>query len=333
MSADLQNSAKIAVIGPSMGIYDLNRMPRMQNVSKNALSASTPRKGLLNISSVNMSNFDASVASCTGKSFAEVQKMNRDASVSSTDTSCGWVQFSENGNAGASVLGTQFTIVGPIPNGTTAGSKYYPPLLTKSSNINMWTHGIRCVTSGNSFSCKKNTEGEPFTNISVSNKFASVNDEFVTPFLHQMPLPSTTPISRDMYIQTDANAGTMAGTLYQESQRGQQDPNLETKSSYSIFNKAMTNIGDTDTTSWEKAFQPFQPVGNDMYPRPSRDIAVYHGNLEKHDFCAEMNDQTIINENNLACLQHDWVSKGGSPTDYNYPGTGLYGMCYGKVRR
>jgi len=330
MSAALENSAKIAITGPSVGIYNINKMPRMQNVNQSALSAATPRKGMLNVTAVNMSNFDAAVASCVGKSYADVKSMNVNAGVSSTDTSCGWIQFSSTSANGASVLGNHFNVIGPMPSGVVAGSRYFPPVLTTSSNsaMNNWGSAIRCIQADTGFNCTR----EPFTN-PISGKFASIDDQFATPFLTQVKMPSTTPISRDMYIQSDANAGTMVATLYQESERGQQDPNLETKSSYSIFNKAMTNTAETDTTSWEKAFQPFQPVGNDIYPRPSRDIAVYHGNLEKHDFCAEMNDQTIINENNLACLQREWVSKGGSPTDYNYPGTGLYGMCYGKVRR
>lgn len=330
MSGTLQNSAKIAITGPSVGIHNINNMPRMQNVNQVALSAATPRKGMLGVTSVNMSNFDAAVASCVGKSYADVKTMNINSAVSSTDTSCGWIQFSSASANGASVLGNHFDVIGPMPSGAGPGSKYFPPILTTSSNtpMNNWGSAIQCTTTNSGIKCSR----EGFTN-PKSGKFASIDDQFATPFLNQMPMPSTTPISRDMYIQSDANAGTMVATLYQESERGQQDPNLETKSSYSIFNKAMTNTAETDTTSWEKAFQPFQPVGNDIYPRPSRDIAVYHGNLEKHDFCAEMNDQTIINENNLACLQRDWISKGGSPTDYNYPGTGLYGMCYGKVRR
>lgn len=326
MSASLANSANIAIVGQAVGITDINKMPRMQNVNALALENATPRK-LLNVTKVDMSGFDSAVAACTGKSFAEVQTSNIAAGVSSTDTSCGWVEFTRGGS-GASVLGTNSAVIGPMPSGATTGSKYYPPILTTSSNTRSvsWTNAIPCTNSDSGIKCVKETFVNP------SGKFASVDDEFVTPFLHQLPMPSSTPISRDMYIQSDANAGTMVATLYQDSERGQQDMNLQTKTSYSMFNKAMTNTGGQDKGSWETAFTSFQPVKSG-YPRPSRDIAVNYGNLEAHDFCAEMNDQTIINENNLACLQRDWLKKGGSPNDYNYPSTALYGMCYGKVRK
>jgi hypothetical protein len=100
-----------------------------------------------------------------------------------------------------------------------------------------------------------------------------------------------------------------------------------------MFTKTMTHAGSEDKDSWQNAFTPFQPVGNDEFPRPSRDISVFATNLEAHDFCAEMNEQTIINENNLPCLQREWVRKGGSPNDYNYPDARLFGTCYGRVVR
>jgi hypothetical protein len=327
MSSNLANSAKIAIVGPSVGINDLKNIPRMQNVNSVALANASPRK-LLNVTKVDMSGFDAAVAACSNIPFNTVRDNNKRAGVSSTDTACGWIRFNGNGDSGASVLGTHSAVIGPMPSGVTANSKYYPPLLTTSSNTasTNWPNAIPCVASGTSFSCRS----EGFTN--PSGKFASVHSEFATPFLNQLPMPLTTPIARDMYIQSDANAGTMVATLYQDSERGQHDMNLQTKTSYSIFNTSMTNIGGEDNVSWETAFTSFQPVKNG-YPRPSRDIAVNYGNFEQHDFCAEMNDQTIINENNLVCLQRDWLKKGGSPNDYNYPSTALYGMCYGKVRR
>jgi hypothetical protein len=73
-------------------------------------------------------------------------------------------------------------------------------------------------------------------------------------------------------------------------------------------------------------------VGNDVFPRQSRDIPVVYGRVEKYDFCSEMNDQTIISEDTIGCLQRDWIRKGGAPTDAKYPTTALLGMCYGKIK-
>ena len=325
MSSTLANSAKIAITGPSVGIYDLNNIPRMDTVNAGALANAAPR-GMLNVTKVNMSNFDAAVASCVGKTFAQVKEMNTQARVSSTDTSCGWIQFTQGGN-GVSILGTNASPIGPMPASVTAGSKYYPPILTtsaKSVSLN-WADAIPCTAAGTSFTCKK----EGFTN--RSTQYASVDDEYTTPFLHQLPIQSTTPIARDAYLQTDTNAGAMVATLYQESEKGLADPNLQTRSSYAMYSKTMTNTGGQDAESWEKAFQTeTRPMD---YPRPSRDISILHGNLEAHDFCAEMNDQTIINENNLPCLQREWLQKGGTVKDYNYPTSALYGTCRGRIQK
>ena len=326
MPGMLTNSAKIAITGPAVGIYDLNQIPRMQTVSERALANATPRKGLLSVTKIDMSNFDAAVASCSNLSYSQVQGVNTRAGVTSTETSCGWVQFSRGGG-GASILGTNDRPIAPMPAAVTIGSKYYPPVLTTSSR-DPWPNGYTCTSlAGGSFTCKNPKEG--FTG---SVKYAGVEDSAATPFLPHYPTSATTPLSRDKYIQVDTNAGAMVATLYQDSERGLSDPNLETHSSYSLFTKSMTNPGSQDTVSWQNSFSTFQPVGNDL-PRPSRDISVFATNLDEHDFCAEMNEQTIINENNLACLQREWVRKGGSHTDYNYPDARLYGTCYGRVKR
>jgi len=327
----LANSANVAVTGLGLGIRDINNIPRMQGVNSSALDNATPRKGLLSVTKVDMSNFDAALAACSGLTFQQVKTMNINKGVTSTDTSCGWIQNTQGGSSGTSVLGTNFAVISPMPSGVTSSARYYPPLLTTSSNTvaNNWVNAIQCIPSGNSVSCSK----EAFTNPIASSKFAGVDDAFTTPFIHKYPLPSTTPISRDKFIQVNTNAGAMVATLYQDSERGLSDPSMETRSSYSLFTKSMTHAGSNDKDSWQNSFQTFQPVGNDLYPRPSRDVSVFATNLEEHDFCAEMNEQTIINENNLPCLQREWIKKGGSPYDYNYPDTRLYGSCYGRVTR
>lgn len=325
----LQNSARIAVAGPATGIYDISKFPQMSNVNGPALAAATSRNGLLNVTRVDRSGYDKALETCAAlTSYDQVQQMNKNAGVSSTDTSCGWIQYSQGGSAGMAVLGTNFAVISPIPNTATATSRYYPPLLTTSSNTvaNNWANAIQCVTSGSSLRCTK----ELFTN--PSNKYAEVDNAFETPFLQKYPMSSISPMSRDKFIQVDTNAGSMVATLYQDSERGLSDPSMETHSSYSIFKKTMSETNVQDKDSWQNAFKTIQPVINDM-PRPSRDISVFATNLEEHDFCSEMNEQTIINENNLPCLQKEWIKKGGSPYDYNYPDTRLYGSCYGRVLR
>jgi hypothetical protein len=328
----LQNSARVAIAGPAAGIFDMGKFPKMQNINGPALTAATPRNGLLNVMRVDRSGYDEAIQACSGLQYSDVKNMNKSAGVSSTDTSCGWIQFSQGGG-GASVLGTNFAVISKMPPGVTATSKYYPPILTTSSKsvADNWANAIQCVPSLRSVICSKTTES--FINPMVSGTFAGVDDAFATPFLEHYPMPSTTPVSRDKFIKVDTNAGAMAATLYQDSERGLSDPSMETRSSYSMFNKAMTPTTQHDRESWEKGFTPFQPVGNDEYPRPSRDISVFATNLDAHDFCAEMTEQTIINENNLACLQREWLRKGGKPTDYNYPDARLYGSCYGRVTR
>jgi hypothetical protein len=324
----LANSANVALTASQLGINNINSIPRMQGVSTSAMDNATPQRGQLSVTKVNMSNYDAAVARCASlTNYTDVQNMNKSKGVTSTDTSCGWIQYTQGGSAGASVLGTNFSVIGPIPSAATSASKYFSPLLTTSSKTvaNNWTNAIQCRGSTTSLTCSS----EPFTN--PSGKFAGVDHPFSTPFLQKYPLSSTTPLSRDKFIQVDTHSGAMAPTLFQDSERGLSDPSMETSSSYSIFTKAMTHPGAQDKDSWQKAFLTSQPVVNDM-PRPSRG-PVFATNLDQHNFCAEMNEQTIINENNLACLQQEWLRKGGKETDYNYPDTRLYGSCYGRVVR
>jgi len=329
--ADLQNKANL-MTAAQLGITDLNSVPRMDRVNSVALQNASPRGALLS-TKVNMANVDAAIASCQGLTYEQVKEKNIAARVSSTDTSCGWIQFSQTGQ-GASILGTSQQPIGPMPPQVTQGSKYFSPQLTTSSrSINdNWAEATLCIPSSTGFSCTEGFQSnkkmqENFT----SSKFSSVNQEFATPFLDQLPTPKSAPLTRDTYLQTDTNIGTMAATLYQESQKGLSDPTLETRSSYSIFTKAMTS-GAPDMESWETSFKS-NPVPTDLYPRPSRDVPVIYGNLEEHDFCAEMNEHTIINENNLSCLQKEWLRKGGSVYDAGYPDTRLYGTCYGRIRK
>lgn len=305
-----------------MGITNINNVPRMDGVNSVALANASPMNSL-SVTKVSMSNFDAAVASCEGLSYAQVQRMNSKG-ISSTDTSCAWIQFSQNGQ-GISVLGTNDTPIGPMPAGVTEGSKYFPPLLTTVSMASNWTNATSCHASSSGYVCMK----ERFINPMPSSQFSSVDDAFATPFLDKLPPPPTAPLARDFYLQTDTNVGTMAATLYEESQKGLSDPTLETRSSYSIFTKSMAPV-QPDKESWEASFKAAPPT---EYPRPSRDVPVVYGNLEEHDFCAEVNEQTIINENNISCLQKEWLRKGGSVNDYNYPTTRLYGTCYGRVRK
>ena len=368
--ADLQNKANL-MTAAQLGITDINAVPRMDRVNSVALMNASPRGALLS-TKVNMANVDAAVASCQGLTYEQVKQKNIAARVSSTDTSCGWIQFSQTGQ-GASILGTSQQPIGPMPSQVTQGSKYFSPQLTTSSRSmnDNWAEAILCIPSSTGFSCAEGFQdsnqmergekqsgyakqtgnakqtGYPKTpTISrvmanarrrkahftdFSSTYSSVDAEFATPFLDQLPTPKSAPLTRDTYLQTDTNIGTMAATLYQESQKGMSDPTLETRSSYSIFTKAMTS-GAPDMESWETSFKA-NPVPTDLYPRPSRDVPVIYGNLEEHDFCAEMNEQTIINENNLPCLQKEWLRKGGSVYDAGYPDTRLYGTCYGRIRK
>lgn len=315
----MQNSDKLAFLASSLQLKNINSIPKqMANVNASALNFATPVQGALNVTRVDTTNYDSAAAACAKMAFSDIQKMNTTQQVTSTETSCGWLQFSANG-AGVGILGTNSRPIGPMPTTVPAGAKYYSPLLTTSAKTaDIWANGTMCSGVGSQTSCISE---------SFQGSRAHVNSESAT------PLESTPIITRDKYIQVDANVGTMAATLYQESQKGMSDESLGTKSSYSIFNKSTQNVHGTDADSWQTSFQTFQPVGNDIYPRLSRDIPVIYGNIEEHDFCAEINEQTIISEDTIGCLQREWIRKGGSPKDVGYPTTALLGSCYGRIRR
>ena len=339
-SSTIVNSQKVAVVAASLGLTSYTSLPKnMAAVGAAALNFATPVNGTLNVTNVNTAAFDNAAAQCAKLTFSDLQELNRD--VTSTDTSCGWIQFGKTGS-GVAILGTNSQPIGPMPANIPAGSKYFSPLLTSSAKSisDNWQAAVTCSGSGDQTKCiaegfmesKAAPKREGFE---AMGKYASVDTQFATPFLNQTPMPSSTPISRDRFMQVDGNAGTMAATLYQESQKGMSNPGLGTKSSYAIFDKKTDNVTGVDTgawEAWETSFQSFQPVGNDVFPRQSRDIPVVYGSVEKYDFCSEMNDQTIISEDTIGCLQRDWIRKGGAPTDARYPTTALLGMCYGKIK-
>jgi len=219
-----------------------------------------------------------------------------------------------------------------MPTSVSAGAKYFSPLLTTSTKSisSNWKNAVPCIGSGSTASCV--SQGFQDMDAVDSVKFAGVNSSYTTQYLPFVPQPSTTPLSRDRFIQVDANSGTMVATLYQESQRSLTDPSLQTKHSYSLFNKAM-NTTNTDSEAWDSAFQTNQPVGNDILPRLSRDIPVLYGNIEEHDFCADINEQTILSEDTIGCLQREWLKRGGSINDAKYPTTSLIGTCYGRLKK
>ena len=330
----LQNSANIAFTQANIpGLNTLNGMPRMQSVDSTAMQYATPRKGLLSQTQVDLSNYDARVAECAGKSFSDIQKMNRNNNITSTETSCGWIQNTNSDTAsGFGILGINEQPIGPMPASVSAGAKYFSPLLTKSTKSisSNWTNAISCVGAGSTASCIK--QGFQDMTPVESVKFASANSSYSTEYLPFVQQPSRTPLSRDRFIQVDTNSGTMVATLYQESQKSLTKPSLQTKTSYSLFNKAMNNT-NTDSEAWDAAFKTNQPVGNDTLPRPSRDIPVLYGNIEEHDFCQDINEQTILSEDTIGCLQREWLKRGGSINDAKYPTTSLIGTCYGRLKK
>ena len=339
----LQNSANIAFTQANIpGLNTLNDMPRMQSVDSAAMQYATPRKGILSQTRVDLTNYDARVAECGAKSFSAIQSMNRNANVTSAETSCGWIQNTNSDTAsGFGILGKNDQPIAPMPSSVSAGAKYFSPLLTTSTKSisSNWNNAIPCIGSGSTASCVsqgfQDMEAvDPVESVNSVNsvKYAGVTSSYATQYLPFVPQPSSTPLSRDRFIQVDANAGTMVATLYQESQKSLTDPSLQTKSSYSLFNKAMNNT-NTDSEAWDTAFKTNQPVGNDILPRPSRDIPVIYGNIEEHDFCAEINEQTILSEDTIGCLQREWLKRGGSINDAKYPTTSLIGTCYGRIKK
>ena len=133
------------------------------------------------------------------------------------------------------------------------------------------------------------------------------------------------PLSRDCVIKVAQNAGCSPdGALIQALQgsTGDYDSKLKTNSAYTSYNAFMPFspglMKDGSVTSINTALSDFgRLMGNTQSDNKkvalsATDLCIRAGDFDNYDFCSEMAMDTVINANNIACVQKIWLQNGGT---------------------
>ena len=141
------------------------------------------------------------------------------------------------------------------------------------------------------------------------------------------------PMARDCVIKAAQNAGCSAdGTLIralQDSTGTSYDAKLKTNSAYNSYNAfAPFSAGlmqDGSVASINVALNDFGSLmgntqsNNEKVSLAARDLCIRAGEFDKYDFCREMELNTIINANNIECVQKIWEQAGGTKQGTHKP--------------
>ena len=133
------------------------------------------------------------------------------------------------------------------------------------------------------------------------------------------------PLSRECFIEAVKYAGCSPdGTLIKALQgsTGDYDSKLKTNSAYNSYNSFMPFsaglMKDGSVADINVALSDFGRLmrntdsGNRKVSLAARDLCVRAGEFDNYDFCGEMSIDTVINANNIACVQKVWGENGGT---------------------
>lgn len=174
-------------------------------------------------------------------------------------------------------------------------------------------------------SAKNCPAGEGFTSFRQGdlNQVFKVREGFAN--LDKLNNCMEMPLSRDCVILAAQNAGCSPdGTLIRALQgsTGNYDSKLTTNSAYNSYNSFMPFsaglMQDGSVASINVALNDFNRLMQDTQSTKekvglaARDLCIRAGEFDKYDFCREMGLATIINANNIACVQKVWKQNGGT---------------------
>jgi len=144
----------------------------------------------------------------------------------------------------------------------------------------------------------------------------------------------TSPLSRECVILAARTAGCSdEGTLIsalKASTGGDYDSVLKENPVYTAY-KSVASPGITSATlkdgsvTIDTALDDFGSLmrnintGDRKKHYSARDLCLDKGYFEKYNFCSEMRGETIINKDNIKCVQDQWLYLGGTRAGREYP--------------
>jgi len=133
------------------------------------------------------------------------------------------------------------------------------------------------------------------------------------------------PLTRDCVVKAAQNAGCSPdGALIQalKGSTGDYDSKLKTNSAYNSYNSFMPFTAglmkDGSVAAINVALDDFGRLmnntqsGNTKVSLASKDLCIRAGEFDKYDFCAEMAIDTVINKDNISCVEKVWGQNGGT---------------------
>ena len=133
------------------------------------------------------------------------------------------------------------------------------------------------------------------------------------------------PMARDCVIKAAQNAGCSPdGTLIAalKSSSGDYDSKLKTNSAYKSYSSFMPFsaglMKDGSVADINVALNDFGRLmgntqsGNQKVALAAKDLCIRAGEFDNYDFCSEMAIDTVINKDNISCIQKVWAQNGGT---------------------
>lgn len=178
------------------------------------------------------------------------------------------------------------------------------------------------ITAASVKSCPEGFTGSLFTQGNLKDAF-KVREGFGN--LDDLNNCMEMPLTRDCVIKVAQNAGCSPdGTLIKALQgsTGSYDSKLTTNSAYKSYNSFMPFsaglMQDGSIASISVALDDFGRLvtntqsSNQKVNLAAKDLCLNAGEFEKYDFCTEMSLDTVINANNISCVQTVWGQNGGT---------------------
>jgi hypothetical protein len=154
------------------------------------------------------------------------------------------------------------------------------------------------------------------------------------------------PLTRDCVVLAArlagcSDQGTLIAALGQSKQGQDYDTVLRTNPAFTAYqttaNPNITGaIVKDGSTALGTALSDFNNLVNNANSKnaklgmAARDLCLKAGEFENFNFCNEITNTTVINEQTVKCIQEDWLNRGGTEKGSGY---GMLGSFKGKTKQ
>jgi hypothetical protein len=195
-------------------------------------------------------------------------------------------------------------------------------IVTAASGTCPSNEGFLATPAGNSRQVPKEKVNEGFFQGKLTDAF-KVREGFGS--LDALNNCMDMPLSRDCVIKIAQNVGCSdEGTLIQslKGSSGNYDSKLKSSSAFNSYTSfsPFTNglLQDGSVASINTALDDFGKLmmntqnNNKKLEYSARDLCLRAGEFDNYDFCTEMRPDTVLNKDNISCIEKIWLENGGT---------------------